>query len=54
LTSAPVIELFLICFPVMSALPAAIAVPPIATNNASIATTIAGDWRTRRASSFLN
>lgn len=42
LTSAPVIEPLTICLPVIT-LPAAIAVPPIATNNANIATTIAGE-----------
>ena len=52
-TSAPVIELFLICFPVIRALLAAIAVPPIATNSASIATIIDGDWRANLASSFF-
>jgi hypothetical protein len=37
----------------MRALLAAIAVPPIATNNANIAMIIDGDWRTKSASSFF-
>ena len=41
--SRPVIELFLMLLPVMSADVVATAVPVSATNNASIATTIAGD-----------
>src|SRR4051812_18631109 len=51
--SAPVIELSLICLPVISADVVATAVPARATNSAIIATIIAGDWRTRSASSFF-
>jgi hypothetical protein len=46
-TSAPVIELFAICLPVMSADVVATAVPVSATKSASIAMTIAGDTRLR-------
>jgi hypothetical protein len=45
LTSRPVIELFLICLPVITAEVVATAVPLSATKSASIATAIAGDMR---------
>ena len=45
LTSAPVIELSLICLLVMRADVVATAAPVSATNKASIATTSAGDTR---------